>query len=77
MVKRQWRDLSTVEQQAIVVLTSVQLALAGTAWADLASRPASEVNGSKGIWAALIAINFVGPLAYFRWGRVRTRSNLQ
>jgi len=43
--------------------------LAATAWADLASRPAEQVNGSKAKWAAIIAINFFGPFAYFRWGR--------
>ena len=30
---------------------------------------AEEVVGSKGKWAAIIAINFVGPLAYFARGR--------
>jgi len=27
------------------------------------------VNGPKPLWAAAIAVNFVGPLAYLRWGR--------
>ena len=48
---------------------SVQLSLAATAWADLARRPADEVNGSKATWAAVIAINFVGPVLYFTKGR--------
>ncbi|WP_208104024.1 PLDc N-terminal domain-containing protein [Modestobacter roseus] len=47
----------------------MQLSLATTAWADLATRPADQVNGSKARWAAVIAINWVGPLAWFRWGR--------
>jgi hypothetical protein len=29
------------------------------------------VNGSKRLWALIIAINFFGPIAYFRWGRRR------
>ena len=37
-------------------------------WADLALRPAAEVNGGKGKWAAIIAVNFVGPVLYFRRG---------
>jgi hypothetical protein len=45
------------------------VSLAATAWADLAGRPRSEVNGSKARRAATIAINRVGPLASFRWGR--------
>jgi hypothetical protein len=73
--KRQWRDMSGQEQTAVLILASTQLALAATAWADLASRPAHQVNGRRGTWAALIGINFIGPLAYFRWGRIRTRSS--
>ncbi len=55
----------------MLTLASVQLSLAATAWADLATRPAARVNGSKTRWALVIAVNFVGPLAYFRWGRRR------
>jgi hypothetical protein len=73
--KRKWRDLSGKKQRTVLLLASIQLALAATAWADLASRPADQVNGRKGTWAALIGVNFIGPLAYFRWGRIRTRSN--
>jgi hypothetical protein len=71
MPKKHWSDLSQREQAVILTLASVQLSLAATAWADLASRPAELVNGSKAKWAAIIAINFVGPLTYFRWGRRR------
>jgi hypothetical protein len=53
----------------VLALGSVQLSLAATAWADLATRRAEEVNGSRARWAAIIAINWVGPLAWFRWGR--------
>jgi hypothetical protein len=63
--------LSARQQAAVLTLASVQLSLAATAWADLATRPAAEVNGSKLRWACAIAINFVGPLAWFRWGRRR------
>jgi hypothetical protein len=51
------------------VAGSVQLALAATAWTDLATRTADEVNGRTSLWALLIAVNWVGPLAWFRWGR--------
>jgi hypothetical protein len=72
MARRRWRELSPREQTAVLTLASVQLSLAATAWADLARRPAVDVNGSKLRWALLIAINFVGPVAYFRWGRRRS-----
>ncbi|MQA34350.1 hypothetical protein GCU49_12375 [Modestobacter roseus] len=66
---RRWRDLTPHQQATLLTLGSVQLSLATTAWADLATRPADQVNGSKARWAAVIAINWVGPLAWFRWGR--------
>jgi len=43
--------------------------LALSAWRDLLRRPGTRVNGPKPLWAAVIAVNFVGPIAYFRWGR--------
>ncbi len=53
----------------MLVLASVQLSLAASAWADLATRPAEKVNGNKLKWALIIAVNFVGPISYFRKGR--------
>ena len=48
---------------------AVQLVLAITAWRDLASRAADQINGPKGLWAAIIAVNWIGPIAYFIKGR--------
>ncbi|OXM45422.1 PLD nuclease N-terminal domain-containing protein [Amycolatopsis alba] len=50
-------------------LAGMQITLAAAAWSDLAVRPADEIRGSKRRWALIIAINFVGPIAYFTWGR--------
>ena len=69
MARKKWSDLTSGQQTAILVVGCIQLSLAASAWADLARRPASEVAGSKARWAAIIAINFVGPLAYFARGR--------
>ena len=69
---RRWNELTGGQQAAVLTAAAVQLSLAATAWADLATRPAGQVNGSKARWAFLIGINVVGPLAYFRWGRRRT-----
>ncbi|WP_232319307.1 hypothetical protein [Kocuria turfanensis] len=66
--RTRWEDLTAGQQTALLMLASVQVSLAATAWADLALRPAEEVNGGKGRWAAIIAINFVGPVLYFRYG---------
>jgi hypothetical protein len=70
--KKGWSDLSPGQRRATGVLGAVQAALAVAAWTDLARRPAGEVRGPKIAWAAIIAINFVGPIAYFARGRVRS-----
>lgn len=71
MPKKRWSDLSDREKTTILVMASVQISLAATAWVDLARRPAELVRGPKGAWALGIAVNFVGPIAYFTIGRRR------
>jgi hypothetical protein len=68
--QKKWQDMSTCRKSIVVVAAVVQIALAVRAWADLARRPKSEVRGRKAWWASVIGINYVGPLAYFRWGRI-------
>ena len=67
--KRRWRDLSVGQRIAVIALATVQIGLAAVAWTDLARRPANTVRGSKPWWAVVIGVNFVGPLAYLRFGR--------
>ncbi|MEW1952323.1 PLD nuclease N-terminal domain-containing protein [Terrabacter sp. NPDC080008] len=67
--RQKWSDLSRGQQAAVLVTGTVQLSLAAAAWIDLARRPAEQVEGSKAKWAAIIAINWVGPLTYFARGR--------
>ena len=69
--RRRWRDRSRGERTALMVAALAQFSLAATAWADLARRPQGEVRGPRWRWALLIGVNFVGPIAYFRYGRVR------
>ncbi|SHN89026.1 Phospholipase_D-nuclease N-terminal [Geodermatophilus obscurus] len=71
MTRRRWRDLTPWQRTGLVAAGAVQLALAVGAWVDLAHRRPAEVTGRKGVWAAVIAVNWVGPLAYMRWGRRR------
>lgn len=68
MAVRRWADLTERQKTLVLVGASVQLSLAATAWTDLARRPASQVNGSKALWAAVIGVNFLGPIAYFTRG---------
>ena len=69
MAKKKWSDLTSGQRKAMMALGTVEVALASAAYIDLIRRPADEVNGSKGTWAAIIAINIVGPIAYFTRGR--------
>lgn len=64
-----WAELSDGQRAALVALGAVEVVLAAAAWTDLARRPAEAVKGRKSLWAAAIAVNIVGPLSYFRWGR--------
>lgn len=65
---KKWNELTRRQQTAVLALAGVQLSLAATAWTDLIRRPAEQVNGRKGIWAAIIAVNFLGPVLYFSRG---------
>jgi hypothetical protein len=70
-MKRRWSDLSTQQRATVVVAATVQVGLLAAALTDLRRRPSAQVNGSEAIWAALSFVNFVGPLAYFAFGRRR------
>lgn len=71
MKHRMWSELGRGQRWGVAVSGVVQVAMAVWAWNDLAHRPAEQVRGRKSVWAAVIAVNFVGPIAYWRWGRSR------
>lgn len=67
--KKGWNDLSVVSRWRIVILGIIQLGLQFVALRDIVKRPATNVRGSKGAWAAASFINFLGPIAYLAVGR--------
>jgi flagellar biosynthesis/type III secretory pathway M-ring protein FliF/YscJ len=69
--KKQWSDLSAEQRAAIIAAGTFQLSLHAAALVDLRRRPRDQVNGSKPLWVALSFVNFIGPLAYFAFGRRR------
>lgn len=71
--KKGWNDLSVVSRWRIVILGIIQLGLQFVALRDLVKRPASNVRGSKGAWAAASFINFFGPIAYLALGRTSVK----
>jgi hypothetical protein len=67
--RKQWRDLTTGQQKAIQFAAAVQMALLATALWDLWHRSADEINGDRRLWTLASFVNFVGPIAYFLFGR--------
>ncbi len=72
-----WDELSPHRRRQLVALGFVQILMAVAAWLDLAIRPAARVRGPKWAWTLVIGVNFVGPLAYFGWGRRASPGDLR
>ena len=71
MQVKRWSDLTTRQQTAIQIGAAVQISLLVTALWDMWHRPAEEINGDRRLWTLASFVNFVGPLAYFLFGRKR------
>jgi hypothetical protein len=69
--KRRWGDLSPHQRRTVIGGGALQLGLLALALGDLARRRPDQVHGPKPLWFGVSLINFVGPLAYFAWGRKR------
>jgi hypothetical protein len=66
---RSWRELTDRQRRFVVVAGAVELVLTAVAAADLARRDASALRGPKAVWAALLSVQPVGPVAYLLLGR--------
>lgn len=69
--KKKWSDLSRGQKIATVAGSVVQLSLLAASLWDIYHRPADRIKGSKAAWTAASFVNFVGPIAYFVFGRKR------
>jgi hypothetical protein len=69
MATRRWADLSNGEKVLVVIGATLQVSLLVAALWDLVHRTADEVRGDRRLWAGLVFINWIGPLAYFAIGR--------
>ncbi len=67
--KQQWNELTGQEKVGVIGLSALQLALLGAALWDIRYRSATEINGKKWVWTMVSFLNFIGPLAYFKFGR--------
>jgi hypothetical protein len=66
-----WRDLTPGQRTAIKIVAVVQLKLLAMALWDLWHRPPEQIRGDRRAWTLLSFVSFVGPLAYFLFGRER------
>jgi Phospholipase_D-nuclease N-terminal len=71
MQQRQWQDLPPARQRRLIITGLVQLTLTSLALWDLAHRPAAQIKGNKRLWAVLVFVQPVGPLAYLLFARKR------
>jgi hypothetical protein len=67
--KRRWRDLSPLQQRAIVFGGAAELALTAAATRDLRRRPKQRIRGPKPVWLLSFVVQPFGPLAYLVVGR--------
>ena len=68
---KRWSDLSPAQRRAIVAAGIVQNSLLVAALVDIRRRPQKKVRGDKRLWAAGSFVSWVGPIAYFTYGRKR------
>jgi len=66
---KRWSELTTSQRAAVVLLGTLQMALLAAALWDIHRRPEEEIRGSKRMWTAAAFVNFIGPIAYFLFGR--------
>jgi len=67
--KKSWAEMSPQQRALTVVGAIIQLTLLALAQRDIKRRPAEQIRGDKRVWAAVSFVNFVGPIAYFLFGR--------
>jgi hypothetical protein len=67
--RAKFSELSRRRQAGIGVLGIVQLGLLIAAERDIQRRPQTLIRGPKTRWRLLCLINFLGPVAYFSFGR--------
>jgi hypothetical protein len=70
--KKQWRDLTSRQKTAIVVLGAVEVVATTAALVDIARRPRPAIRGPKVLWVATSFVQPIGPFAYVAIGRRRS-----
>jgi hypothetical protein len=66
---KQYRRLSPTARGAVWALLAFEMVLIGIAERDIQRRPADRIRGPKPLWRAVATQNFIGPAAYYGFGR--------
>jgi hypothetical protein len=61
--------MSIAQKVGIIVGATIQFGLLAAGLWDLAHRNADEVRGDRRFWAGFMFVNWIGPIAYFAYGR--------
>jgi hypothetical protein len=67
--KIKWNKLKPEQKTVIASLIFLQLSLLIAALVDIYRRPSIEIRGRKIWWVLGSFIDFIGPIAYFVFGR--------
>jgi hypothetical protein len=70
--KKRWADLSPLQKTCVIIGGTLQIGLLVAGLWDVAHRSADEVRGDRRMWVGLMFINWLGPLAYFAYGRKKS-----
>jgi hypothetical protein len=80
---KKWEELSQPEKTRVVatfagqiVVGLVQFGLLIAALRDLRKRPAEQIRGRKKAWYFIVFIEWIGPIAYFVYGRKKAAPEL-
>jgi hypothetical protein len=71
---KKWSDLSKRNRALLITAAVAEGSLKVAALIDIKRRPASQIRGSKWVWATVVVlVNSFGaaPLSYFAFGRRR------
>ena len=67
--RKRWSELTDAQRTSVIIMGFIQVLLLVAALWDIRQRPVAEINGSKKLWTVVVFINWIGPIAYFLFGR--------
>lgn len=67
--KKKWSDMSSKQRRMVSAAGAVQIGLMAAMNRDLSRRSDAELRGPRLLWRAASFMNYVGPVAYFLFGR--------